>query len=218
MLNKLKDLAENARNIGNAMQFDPSKFDDPLAMQVEWNRIGRTNTNFKARNLNEVSPGRLEYKSSKGAMAFSLIFIVVGLIIPVWFFISQFNSAEVGVELLFPLLFGGLFIGVGYFLLKSKTKPIVFDKNSGHFWTGKEDPGTGMNNQNAVRLSDVHAVQQISQFVRGDKRSYYVYETNLVLKDANRVHVTGQGGSRQSSMQDAQQIANFIGVPLWSAV
>lgn len=218
MLNKLKDLAENARNIGNAMQFDPSKFDDPLAMQVEWNRIGRTNTNFKARNLNEVSPGRLEYKSSKGAMAFSLIFIVVGLIIPVWFFISQFDSAEGVVELLFPLLFGGLFIGVGYFLLKSKTKPIVFDKNSGHFWTGKEDPGTGMNNQNAVRLSDVHAVQQISQFVRGDKRSYYVYETNLVLKDANRVHVIGQGGSRQSSMQDAQQIANFIGVPLWSAV
>lgn len=218
MLNKLKDLAAQAQQMGNAMQFDPTKFDDPLAMQIQWNRIGRSNSNFKARNLNEVSPGRLEYKSSKGAMGFSLIFIIVGVIIPIWFFISYFDSAEGIAEILFPVLFGALFVGVGYFLLKSKTNPIVFDKNSGHFWTGKEDPGTGMNNKNAVKLSDIHAVQMLSQYVRGDKRSYYVYETNLVLKDANRVHVVSQGGSRQSSMQDAQQIANFIGVPLWSAV
>ncbi len=218
MLNKLKDLAENARNIGNAMQFDPSKFDDSLAMQIQWNPIGRSNSNFKVRNLNEISPGRLEYKSTVGAKVFSLIFIVIGAIIPIWFFISYFESAEGVVELLFPLLFGGLFMGVGYFLLKSKTKPIVFDKNSGHFWTGKEDPGTGTNSKNSVRLSDVHAVQMLSQFVRGDKRSYYVYETNLVLKDANRVQVIRQGGSRQSNVQDAQQIAGFIGVPLWSTV
>ena len=218
MLNKLKDLAAQAQQMGNAMQFDPSRFDDPIAMQIQWNRIGRSNSNFKARNLKEVAPGRLEYKSSTGAKVFSLIFIVVGLIIPVWFFFSYFDTAEGLAEVIFPLVFGAIFIGTGYFLYVSKTKPIVFDKNSGHFWAGKNEPGTSTDQKNTVRFSDIHAVQLLSQYVRGDKRSYYVYETNLVLKDTNRINIVSQGGAQQSNMQDAQQIANFIGVPLWSAL
>lgn len=217
MLEKIMNTVEQAKKLGRAMEFDPSVFDDPIAKKAHWTRLKRNNTNFKSRNLKEVSPGRLEYKSSMPALLFSLVFMVIGAGIPLWYVLFYHDSSADIQTILFPFIFGIIFFGVGFYFFNSKRKPIVIDKTAGLFWIGKNDPSTWMENDSAVRLSDIHAVQLLSEFVRGEKRSYYVYETNFVLKDGGRVNVVSQGGPRNSSMAEAQKLANFLDVPIWDA-
>ena len=217
MLEKLKNAVAQAQKVGRVLEFDPSVFDDPIATKVHWTRMGRTNTNFKVRKLTESSPGRLEYKSTLSSMLFSFIFIVIGAIVPIWYFTSYHEASADMQSILLPLLFGGIFLSVGIYLFYNKWKPIVIDKTAGYFWTGKNDPSEGQENKNAVQISDIHAVQLLSEFVRGDKKSYYVYETNFVLKDAERVNIVSQGGTRRSSVAEAELLAKYLDIPFWDA-
>lgn len=217
MLDKIKNVVEQAQKMGRAIEFDPSGFDDPVATKTRWTRIGRSNSNFKVRSLKETSPGRLEFKSSLPAYMFSLVFVIIGAAIPVWYFVSMHDSSAETESILFPVVFGGIFLTGGGLLFFNKWKPIIIDKTSGYFWTGKNSPAEGKENKTALKLFEIHAVQLLSEYVRGDKRSYYVYETNFVLKNAERANIISQGGSRKSSVADAQQLASFLNVPFWDA-
>lgn len=79
-------------------------------------------------------------------------------------------------------------------------------------WSPLKGGGT---NFKTHKLKKVHALQLISEYVRGDKSSYYSYELNLVLKDGERINVIDHG-DRSAIQRDAQALAGFLGKPLWS--
>lgn len=97
--------------------------------------------------------------------------------------------------------------------------PIVFDKQDGLFWKGRK-PDSVMLTQEATakyaRLEVVHALQIIAEYLTSKNGGYYSYELNLVLKDGNRINVVDHG-NRKRLAEDAQVLADFLGVPVWDA-
>ena len=96
--------------------------------------------------------------------------------------------------------------------------PRVFDLSHGYYCRSRIKPEHAFDPskiKDHVRLTDIHALQLISEYVSGDKSSYYSYELNLVLKDASRINVVDHG-ARSTIYRDAQDLSVFLGKPLWS--
>ena len=224
MFEKLKNLKETLQNSINRPSFDPSHFNDPLAMSIQWTPIKGGGSNFGTHKLVEKSPNEAVFQATLGAKLFSFAFIFAGVSVPV-FTLVPFQDDPVGnpvgmSEILFISLFGLVFAGVGIFMLRSYIKPVKFDKMNGYFWKGWKapQPYNSGNEQlkDAVRLVDIHALQVISEYIRGDKKSYYSYELNLVLKNGERVNVIDHG-NKNKVIEDANRLANFLGKPVWNA-
>jgi hypothetical protein len=71
------------------------------------------------------------------------------------------------------------------------------------------------------RLSDIHAIQLLQEYVStssssGSSSRYYSYELNLVLKDGNRLNVVDHG-KLSLIRTDAEQLGQFLNVPVWDA-
>ena len=99
------------------------------------------------------------------------------------------------------------------------TAPIVFDKLSAHFWKGRKSPqdvGDVRSLKHAAEFSQIHALQILAEYVRGNKSSYYSYELNLVLKDGARINVVDHG-SQNRLREDAKTLSVFLGKPVWDA-
>lgn len=218
MLRKLKEMAEQVQNAGNALRFDPAKFNDPIATQTQWESLKGGSSSFRTHKLKEQGVNGMAFAPTAGGRLFSLIFIVIGLAIPVIFYLTlEPGDPEALNTFLFTSLFGLLFFGAGCFTMYKFSVPIVFDKTRGIYWKGRKNPEENTNDIRANRLRDVHAIQLLSSYVRSDKKSYYVYETNFILKDAERVNLVRQGGSRAKAKEDAKTLADFLGKPLWDA-
>lgn len=221
MLNKLKNLKEHFDQGRNAITFDASRFNDPLAEQIQWTSLKSGGSNFHSHTLTEMGPSRMEFKPTMKSKMFSMIFVILGIAFPVFFGMTAIDFAEpdalkfVG----FISLFGLIFIGAGIFMYRKNSVPIVFDKISGRFWKGRNGPDKFPDKDTsdlAPYLRDVHAIQLISQYVKSDKSSYYVYEMNFVMKDTRRYNVIRHGGKRQIR-RDAEKMSAFIGKPVWDA-
>lgn len=218
MLDKLKTFIQNA---SDQATFDPSEFNDPVAEKTEWLPLKGGGTNMKSHNLKEVNQNRLEYKMSAGSQIFSSLFIIVGIAAGIMMTSDVlFGEAPFVFSQYWPaFLFSGIFCGVGFYMLFSGSKPIVFDKMSGFFWKGKEEPNVSMREEemkDACRLSSIHAIQILRERVHGDKKSYYSYEINLVKKNGERLNVVDYG-KHQHIQSDAKRISEFLGKPVWDA-
>lgn len=218
MLDKIKTFIENA---SAREAFDPSKFNDPIAEKTEWLPLKRGGTNMKSHNLKEVNTNRLEYKISTGSLIFSSLFIIVGIAAAIMMTSDViFDNAPFVLSQHWPaFIFSGIFCGVGYFMLRSGSKPIVFDKMRGFYWKGKKEPDVSMNEEemkDACRLSSIHAIQVLRERVQGDKKSYYSYEINLVKKNGERLNVVDYG-KHHHIQSDAKKISEFLGKPVWDA-
>lgn len=66
------------------------------------------------------------------------------------------------------------------------------------------------------KLNDIHALQIIPENISGDSgtKGYCSYELNIVTKDASRINVVDHGAI-QSIRDDAQTLAEKLGVPVW---
>lgn len=65
-----------------------------------------------------------------------------------------------------------------------------------------------------MSFSNVYAIQLIKEFVRGDRKSYWSYEFNLVLKDGERINIVDHGNLKQIQ-GDAQTLQRLMGCKLW---
>ena len=218
MIEKLKNAVMQGQKISRAIQFDPAQFEDPIAMKTEWLTMNNSSSSFRTHNLKEEEGGILAFKPSLGSKIFSLAFVFSGLIFPIIFFTTTYNSAdpEAFNMLIFMTLFSAVFIGVGVYLFRKNSAVIAFDKNRGIFWIGKlnSENSCGDTSQN---LSNIHAIQLLSRLERSDKKSYYVFETIAVLKNAERRLLVSQGGSRRKAVTDAENLAAYLHVSLWNA-
>jgi hypothetical protein len=115
---------------------------------------------------------------------------------------------------------GSIFVAVGGFMVRSFSVPVVFDGRNGFFWKGRQSPMDVVNRdelKSFAELEDIHALQLISEFCRGDKSSYHSYELNLVLKSGDRLNVFDHGHLKHARA-DAATLAGFLGLPLWDAI
>ena len=219
----LKKIVESLKKLSNRnFTFDPSGLDDPVAMRTEWRQLKSGGSNFRTHKLIEVNYHRFEFKATVFMKIFCMIFFIAGLAV---FFVFGTNTIDMhnfsmDFESLFPLLFGLIFALVGALLLYFGTKPIVFDKTYGYYWKGRKEPAQTYDQsikKASTPLSNIHALQIISEHVSSSKSSYWSYELNLVLNDSSRLNVIDHG-KLESVRTDAQKLSGFLGVPVWDSL
>lgn len=201
--------------------FDPSQFNDPVAVQTEWTPLKGGGTNFRTHNLIKVSDRKMEFSPSTGTRLFSGFLMGFGLSIPVYHHqVQGVVDASYGPFLGAAIAwgFGGLFFWVGLrFWMRLKGK-CVFDKSTGRFLNDGQD-------YRVVSLDELHAIQLIrermtssdSSVGSSSRSSFTSYELNLVLHDGRRAPVMDHSDRRQIR-DDAEKLGEFLGVPVWDSV
>ena len=204
---------------------NPGNFNDPIAEKISWAPLKGGGTNFKTRKFVKVNENRVVFERTLMMKIFPWIFICGPFIV----FIIIYGKGELIVNineifsqtnsiLLVPLVL----LSLGVFMFFKTKKSIVFDKRYGYYWKGKAEPETYnlTENKNFVRLSDIYAIQLIREYISNTSKSggsYYSYEINLVLKDESRVNVVDHG-HKKSIVEDSRLLADFLNVPVWSAL
>ena len=176
---------------------------------------------FATRKLVEMSPSRYEFKSTVGAILFSLLFIIFPLASTsffVDFFINHAFLIEVveNPTIVLPMLVPVIFIVAGVAMLFYFSRPVVFDKSVGFFWKGFRQPSTVYSRnkrKKAVRIEEIRGLQIVKELVHA-KNSYTSYELNLVLNNSERINVTDHG-NLQKTRKDARKLAEFLNVSMW---
>ena len=194
---------------------DPARFGDSLAERVAWTPLVPGGANFATHCLKKLSEDRVAFRKTFTMILFALVFLLPGLAI-----FCGAVLANAGVSLGngiagWPALLGGaIFSAAGFFLLRS-ARTVEFDRQCGWFYRGKKP--TDPEASGAGLLLAIHALQIISEHCSGSRgSSYRSYELNLVLKDGTRVNVIDHG-SISKMREDAFQLSQFLGVPVWDA-
>lgn len=190
-----------------------------LIKKVEWSPLAGGGANFKTSYLKTVSPTRLEVAKSKGAYLFSGLFVGMGTIIPGIIATGIIMKEGLQWEILFLALFALIFAGVGILMLIFP-RPRIFDKTEGWFWQGKNSLKSEqhyLNLKKSARLSEIAAIQIVPERLSGKNRSYTSWEVNLVSQDAKRLNVMDHG-NKESILEDAQILAEFLDVPVWQNI
>lgn len=199
--------------------FSPESFKDPVAIKTEWGPLKGGGSNFQTKRIKIISEQRIQFVPTIGMLIFASIFFVVGIgsaFIP--FFMEKDNViGDIETAMYVPLIFGGIFASVGGALLYSSTRPIVFDKTQDYFWKSRKEARELFNperEKNFTQLEKIYAIQVIPELVRSKDNSYYSYELNLILKDAQRVNVLDHG-NLEKIRSSAETISKFLNVPAW---
>jgi len=203
---------------------DPATFNDPLAIKTSWESAKRGGANFRTHEAVQVNGNRLEFRPTTIYSLVPYMVLFMGLGMPVFAgMIRYMNDKNLVFDKTMLLMIGiaVIFGGGSYFVFRAVRAAIVFDKSYGYFWKGKRDQqGQAFNpaeQKESVRLSDIHALQIIYEWVRsGGKNNtqYRSYELNLVLSSGERLNVIDHG-NRAALLIDANMLAQFLSVPLW---
>lgn len=213
-VNKVKEAIKNASSPAAPPEFP----EYPLASQTSWSPLKPGGSNFKTHKFKVIDTHRAVFGSTIGARLFAMVFGGVGTAVGVIGVIMLLSQGLEGMPV-GPImtLFGGVFAGVGIYLYRTFDKAIIFDLSDGLFWRGKR-PNLADSEQKPdtwCRIDEIAGIQILREFVRSDKSSYYSYELNLVLQDSSRRHVVDHGSLKQIST-DAQQLGEFLQVPVWN--
>jgi hypothetical protein len=198
---------------------DPQRFQDPLATTTEWTPLVGGGASFGTHRLKEPGLHRREMRPTRGALAFYLLFLIVGLgVAAAGLAVFVAGGRDAVPPVLFLSLFGLVFTAVGGGLFYSGTKPIAFDVQLGYFWKGRNPPpySFGLEPKEAIALPRIHALQIVSERCSSSKSSFMSYELNLVLEDGSRRNVVDHGNI-EGLRADARELAIFLAVPLWDA-
>ncbi len=211
-------LTQMMRNLQNSqIPFDPARFNDPIALRTGWKPIKGGGSRFRTFKLVKVNPDRMKFRTTIGAIIFSLIFALPGTAL-LTFLIPTVDRSSIDIGIMLGLFLGLVFVSLGWYLFFRQMRPIVFDKQEGLFWMGRKpqaELGTSESTDKFVRLELIHALQIVAEYISG-KNSFYSYELNLVLKNGNRINLIDHG-RRKKLIEDAEILAEFLGIPLWDA-
>ena len=194
--------------------FDPSLLEDPVATETGWDCVGSGYTNIATHKLVQVTPQRLEFRSTLKAYVASAFFLLIG--------ICFFGHAVKNTSSLLP---GVIFFGIGALMMYFGTIPFVFDKGEGYLWKGRKKPESDATEKHSAKkialIKEVHAIQLLHDFVKKKTRSpgpRYVstYEMNIVIADGSRVTVV-RHCEKASMLMDAEKLSIFLGKPIWNA-
>ena len=200
--------------------FDPSIFDDEIALQTDWGPLVSGGTNFKTKNLS-IKPGvnKAIFKASIGSILFGGIFLLAGIGVMIAG-ISKLISSGYEADNYFLIGFGLIFGTIGGVILNYFTKPVTFDKENGFFYKGRISRDKLIYSEgdikNCISLKKIHALQIIAEYCSGNKSSYYSYELNIILKNGERMNVIDHGNLK-AIRNDADTVADFLDIKVWDA-
>ena len=100
--------------------FDPLLLEDPVATETGWDCVGSGYTNIATHKLVQVTPQRLEFRTTIKAYASRGVFLLIGMC----FLAYTVKSPS-------SLVPGVLFFGIGTLLMYFGSIPFVFDKREG---------------------------------------------------------------------------------------
>lgn len=218
----LAGLIETLKKLGTVRPpFDPGTLGDPVALRTAWSPARGGGANFRTHRLVRTEPHRCEFRPAPGATLFAAFFFLVGagLVGAIAYAAARTPRDTEPMAIAVAMFIGLVFATIGAGMLYAGRTPIVFDKSSGWFWKGRKDPEHVFDRsklKNFAPLRDVHALQLLSEYCRGNKHSYYSFELNLILGDGRRINVVDHG-SREKLREDAAALAAFLGKPLWDA-
>ncbi|MBW1847534.1 MAG: hypothetical protein JRJ27_10405, partial [Deltaproteobacteria bacterium] len=101
----LKKLIQKLQTLTKGQDtFDPSQFNDPLAIQVGWTPAKSGGTSFQTRKLVKVSPYRIEFRATGFAVFFYIFFAFAGMSLLIGYSISKYklNQLLVDVDTIIP--------------------------------------------------------------------------------------------------------------------
>lgn len=208
-------LAQIAQQLKNSQNVDPAQFGDPIALQTGWKPIKGGGSKFRTFKLVKVNPDRMKFRTTIGAIVYALIFALPGTAL-LTFLIPYVDRSSIDMGIILGLFLGLVFASLGWYLFFRQMRPIVFDKQEGLFWMGRKPQakmGTSESTDKYVRLEFIHALQIVAEYISG-KNSFYSYELNLVLKNGDRINLIDHG-RRKKLTEDAEVLADFLGIPLW---
>ncbi len=203
---------ESIRRSGSS--FDPSLLGDPVAMKTGWDSVGSGHTNIATHKLVEVTPQRLEFRSTIKAYVVSAAFLLIGMC----FLGHTVKSTS-------SLVPGAIFFGIGALMMYFGSVPFVFDKRVGYLWKGRKKPASDAVEKHSPKkialIDEVHAIQLLYELVKTRSQTTgtkYVdtYEMNIVIGDGSRVSVV-RYGDKESLLKDAEKLSIFLGKPIWNA-
>ena len=157
MLELLKVLAQKL--IRTVEPIDPTVFGDPVAEQTDWTPAVGGGTNIGTHTLKSVSQYKLVFSATWRASLFTMVFIAIGLGLPLLAAWSYDHGHGMDTEgLAIATLCGLIFAGVGLLTRSKMCSPRSFDKRLGSFWKGRRMPAE----VGSQRVSDEHVpLQQI---------------------------------------------------------
>lgn len=202
--------------------FDPSIFQDPIAIKTSWSPLVRGGSNFKSAGLQKVNEQRVEFRASLMAKLMALVFVVMGLALAAVFISKQTDKlADYKFKMadFIPVAMGVLFAVIGVGMFFSALIPAVFDLGHGYFCKSRQKPERMIDPSKLKRYAElkrVRALQIISERCKTKKSYYYSYELNLVLDDGSRINVVDHG-NQTALRTDAQTLSQFLNKPLWDA-
>jgi hypothetical protein len=186
-------------------------FSAPFNAAVSWEPLVRGGANFKTHNLT-VADTKAAVTRSVGGLLFGLAFAIPGTIVLLIIAPFQLYHGDVGTAA-FLALWGVMFAAGGYFVLRSGG--MKFDKLAGVYYRGPAFQAVQKAREQQGQLSEVAGLQFLSEHVSSDDSSYNSYELNLVFRDGGRANVMDHG-NEEAALQAAQDLADFLGVPLWT--
>ncbi len=198
--------------------FDPAEhFDDPIAGETQWTPMARGGSIVRTHRLVAVSASRMEFRPTLVAVLYSAIFLAVGIGVLIYLVVALSQGMDDCI--IIPLLGGVavIFAGVGSRRLYRLAEPIVFDAHAGYFWRGRRDPNLRApddDDDSAVRLDRIHALQILSEHCDDGEEGYYSHELNLVLDDGRRLHVIDHA-DLDKFWADADELSVFLRVTIW---
>ena len=195
--------------------------DDPVARKTEWSPERAGGASFRTHRLESMGVTRMEFRLTLGAKLFCWLFIGLGVGVPCIIVSGAMQQSQLPLmAILLPACIGIVFAAVGFGMLHFMGKPRVFDKTTGRYWSGAQEPDRtrlqALQGDDSLALDEIYALQLLSEYVSGNKSSYHSHELNLVLEDGRRVNVTDHGSLR-SLREDAQTLGRFLAVPVWDA-
>ena len=187
--------------------------------KIQWTSIGEESGNFQTKKLVETAPGRYAFRPTTRfvAVIVSVSVIVLGFAGVFVFLLSHGSHGIVGAAVLGLMIFGAiLFLRR---ILKSLARlfvPMVIDVNRGHFYHSRgadfaADEATYR--KSWCNLDDIDAIQLIDLRVQHSELRYPVFEMNLVLKTAARIHLVSHG-DKEAILGDATRLAEVLDVNL----
>jgi hypothetical protein len=195
---------------------DPSRFDDPVAMQTEWFAVNGGALNFRTQKLVQIDHSELQFKTFLLLKLISFLFLVAGLGLTYANTLALSGQDSYSIDSM--LITIGLSLAImGGCMLYSSIIPIVFDKSRGFFWKGRKAPvNNGNPLKDCVELVRIHALQLIRS--RAGSSSRYVCELNLVLENGKRLNVVTCGGNPDKLRTETEILSEFLRKPVWDAI
>lgn len=219
-LQNLLDFSSKTSTYPEVPQVNPRRFNDPIALECSWDQLDYSNRNFATHILKKSGDHKLEYKPNISIKVLGIFTLLVG------FTLSLSYTTKV-IDNLTALFSGSIFLIAGIYITIKNLKPEGFDKDSQMFYRGYSFQSQSDRTRGGKKLpfDQIQAVQllpkigalKVGSDVYMANEYFPAFELNLVTKDSDRVFVMTYI-NQQTALHDADQIAQMVEVPLWSAL